>query len=83
MKISFSASVLDDKITEFTDDSGTIISRRYLILYPEDSRAVVKLLVPLKYKAPELGKAVRFSNVDMNIWNMNGKSGVSFKLNED
>jgi hypothetical protein len=81
MKINFIATVLEDKITQFTDQkTGEIIENRNLVVFIEDENILHKIKIPKEYKAPEKNKPHYFESVRMTFWKMEKNSGLSFSL---
>jgi len=82
MEVSFSGKILNDVTREYKDaKSGEFQKKRTLMVLPNGSDAVIKLKVPLLAVFSE-GSLYDFEKVRINVWEMNGKSGVSFSTED-
>lgn len=80
MKITVTGQYLGEAKTSYTDKKTQVTTeKRYFKLLPEDSDAIMKIKVDEATKAPKKGETTTMT-VDMKTWEMNGKSGVTFKL---
>jgi len=81
MKISFSGYVLENITTDFKDKDGQPQLKRVLVVAPNGDTQLIKVNVPMtcKIKAKE---EHYFEDVEMKRWEMNGKSGNSFKYDD-
>lgn len=83
MKVNFSSQVLFDETHQYTDEkTKEVRQKRVLTIFQQGDKDVSKLTVPLGFKYGKIGDMVSFEDVIVNVWYFQGKSGVSFRLDE-
>jgi len=81
MIISFSASVLGDTNSEYTDPkTGEITKKRYLQIFQDGDKNVLKLKVPHDFPVLKKGEVHQFTDINMNMYEFNGKVGFSLSV---
>jgi len=85
MIVKFNATVIGDTSREFTDKTtGVVTKKREISVFQVGKSRPDVFIVKCSDKAPKfkIGDTLEFE-ADMRYWEFEGKSGITFKLNED
>jgi len=81
MLITFKGKIVIDENRSFEDKkTGEVKEKRVVSVYT-GKKELTEIYVPKDYKAV-VNVEQTFVDVDMNMWSMGGKSGVTFRILE-